>query len=78
MTDPVATYADLYGHSGGDAMRDAAIEVLTACCDKPSIVQYIGRQQGWARRAHGQMVGAGLLLRALILTFLLMMCTLPA
>lgn len=47
MKDPVATYADLYGHSGADAMRDAAIEVFTACCDKPSIVQHIGGQQAY-------------------------------
>lgn len=51
MADPVATYADLYGHSGADAMREAAIKVLTACCDNPSIVQHIGRQQVGKTRA---------------------------
>lgn len=45
MADPVATYANLYGHSGADAMREAAIEVLTACCDKPGIEKHIGRQR---------------------------------
>lgn len=45
LADPVAAYADLHGESGPDAMRDAAVSVLVACCDRAGIEQYIGQQQ---------------------------------
>lgn len=44
LENPVATYADLHGQTGADAIRDAAIDVFKACCNK-DISPFIGMQQ---------------------------------